>query len=141
MLPLVMLKAVLELSPLNSTTVPPDKTGLAPRELSPTLVPLEIVETVDPPDDESGELPELQTLHAVISRFQMPDPNAVSLKTKVYPFEVPLKLPRAVSASEEIPLNTDVKGVFRIELLAVDKDETPKVVSVPLPNELAANCP
>ena len=86
MLALVTLKAVLELSPLNSTTVPPDKTGLAPREASPTLVPLEIVETVDPPDDESAvlpELPELQTLHAVISRFQMPDPDAVSLKTKV----------------------------------------------------------
>ena len=63
---------MLELSPLNSTTVPPDKTGLAPREASPTLVPLEIVETIDPPDDESGVLPELQTLHAVMSRFQMP---------------------------------------------------------------------
>jgi hypothetical protein len=80
---LVMLKAVFELSPLNSTSVPPDKTGLAPMELSPTLVPLEIVETVDPPDDESEVLPELQTLHAVISRFQIPDPDAVSLKTKV----------------------------------------------------------
>ena len=84
---------MLELSPLNSTTVPPDKTGLAPREASPALVPLEILETVDPLDDESGVLSELQTLHAVISRFQMPDPDAVSLKTKVYPFEVPLKLP------------------------------------------------
>ena len=80
---LVMLKAVFELSPLNSTSVPPDKTGLAPREASPALVPLEIVETVDPPDDESEVLPELQTLHAVISRFQIPDPDAVSLKTKV----------------------------------------------------------
>ncbi len=82
-LALVKLKAVFELSPLNSTSVPPDKTGLAPRELSPTLVPLEIVETVDPPDDESEVLSELQTLHAVISRFQMPDPDVVSLKTKV----------------------------------------------------------
>ncbi len=130
MLPLVMLKAVLELSPLNSTTVPPDKTGLAPREASPTLVPLEIVETVDPPDDESAVLPELQTLHAVISRFQMPDPETVSLKTKVYPFEVPLKLPKAVSRAEEIPLNTDANGVFRIELLVVDRDDTPKTVFV-----------
>ncbi len=125
-----MLKAVLELSPLNSTTVPPDKTGLAPREASPTLVPLEIVETVDPPDDESGVLPELQTLHAVISRFQMPDPDAVSLKTKVYPFEMPLKLPEAVSRAEGIPLNTDANGVFRIELLVVDRDDTPKTVFV-----------
>ena len=81
---------MLELSPLNSTSVPPDNTGFAPIEESPTLVPLEIVETVDPPDDESAVLPELQTLHAVISRFQMPDPDTVSLKTKVYPFEVPL---------------------------------------------------
>jgi hypothetical protein len=32
--------------------VPPDKTGLAPSEASPTLVPLEMVETLDPPDDE-----------------------------------------------------------------------------------------
>jgi len=128
---------VLELSPLNSTSVPPDKTGFAPIEASPTLVPLEIVETVDPLDGESV----LHTLHAVISRFQIPDPDAVSLRTKVYPFEVPLKLPRAVSASEEIPLNTDDNGVFRIELLVVDRDETPKLVIVPLANELAANCP
>ena len=128
---------MLELSPLNSTTVPPDKTGLAPREASPTLVPLEIVET----DDESAVLPELQTLHAVISRFQMPDPDTVSLKTKVYPFEVPLKLPRAVSAFEEIPLNTDVNVVFRIELLVVDRDDTPKVVCVPPVREEASNCP
>ena len=128
---------MLELSPLNSTSVPPDKTGFAPIEASPTLVPLEIVETVDPLDGESV----LHTLHAVISRFQIPDPDAVSLRTKVYPFEVPLKLPRAVSASEEIPLNTDDNGVFRIELLVVDRDETPKLVIVPLANELAANCP
>ena len=141
MLALVTLKAVLELSPLNSTTVPPDKTGLAPREASPALVPLEIVETVDPPDDESRVLPELQTLHAVISRFQMPDPDTVSLKTKVYPFEVPLKLPTAVSAFEEIPLNTDVNVVFRIELLVVDRDDTPKVVCVPPVSDEASNCP
>jgi hypothetical protein len=140
-LALVTLKAVLELSPLNSTTVPPDKTGLVPREARPALVPLEIVETVDPLDDESGVLSELQTLHAVISRFQMPDPDAVSLKTKVYPFEVPLKLPRAVSAFEEIPLNTDVNVVFRIELLVVDSDDTPKVVCVPPVSAEAANCP
>ena len=132
---------MLELSPLNSTTVPPDKSGLAPREASPTLVPLEILETVDPLDDESGVLSELQTLHAVISRFQMPDPDAVSLKTKVYPFEVPVKLPRVVSASEEIPLNTDVNVVFRIELLVVDRDDTPKVVCVPSVSEEASNCP
>ena len=141
MLPLVMLKAVLELSPLNSTTVPPDKTGLAPREVSPVLVPLEIVETVDPPDDESGVLPELQTLHAVIIRFQIPDVGVVCIKTKVYPFEVPLKLPRAVSAFEEIPLNTDVNVMFRIELLVVDRDDTPKVVCVPPFSEEASNCP
>ena len=104
-------------------------------------MPLEIVETVDPPDDESAVLPELQTLHAVISRFQMPDPDTVSLKTKVYPFEVPLKLPTAVSAFEEIPLNTDVNVVFRIKLLVVDRDETPKVVCVPPVREEASNCP
>ena len=128
---------MLELSPLNSTSVPPDKTGLPPIEASPTLVPLEILETVDPLDGESV----LHTLHAVISRFQMPDPDAVSLKTKVYPFEVPLKLPRAVSASEEIPLNTDVNVVFRIELLVVDSDDTPKVVCVPPVRKGDCNCP
>ena len=131
---------MLELSPLNRTTVPPDKTGLAPREASPTLVPLEIVETVDPlvpPDDESA----LHTLHAVIIRFQTRESGDVSLKTKVSPFEVPLKLPRAVSAFEEIPLNTDVNVVFRIELLVVDRDDTPKVVCVPPAREEVSNCP
>ena len=135
------LNAVLELSPLNSTSVPPDKTGFAPIDASPTLVPLEIFETPVPPDDEPDLLPELHTLHAVISKFQMPDPDAVSLKTKGYPFEVPLKLPRAVSAFEEIPLNTDVNVVFRIELLVVDRDDTPKVVCVPPVREEASNCP
>lgn len=130
---------MLELSPLNSTTVPPDKTGLAPSEARPALVPLEIVETVDPPDDESGllsELPELQTLQSVISRFQMLDPGSVSLKTKVYPFKVPLKLP---SASEEIPLNTDIKGVFTIALSFTDKEEIPNVMAPFTPD--AESCP
>ena len=77
------LKAVLELSPLNSTSVPPDKTGLAPRDASPTLVPLETVETLVPPDDEPELLPELHTLHAVMSKFQMPDVGVVCVKTKV----------------------------------------------------------
>ena len=74
---------MLELSPLNRTTVPPDKTGLAPSEASPALVPLEIVETVDPLDDESVVLPEPPALYAVISKFQIPDPVTVSVKTKV----------------------------------------------------------
>ena len=69
MLALATLKAVLELSPLNRTSVPPDKTGLAPSESNPTLVPLEMIE--------------VQMLHAVISKFQMPDSDAVSVKTKV----------------------------------------------------------
>ena len=83
MLPLVTLKAVLELSPLNSTSVPPDKTGFAPSETNPTLVPLEMVETLPPPDDEPESLLEVQMLHDVISKFQMLDSNAVSVKTKV----------------------------------------------------------
>ena len=69
MLALATLKAVLELSPLNRTSVPPDKTGLAPSDATPTLVPLEMIE--------------VQMLHAVISKFQMPDSDAVSVKTKV----------------------------------------------------------
>ena len=83
MLPLVTLNLVLELSPLNSTRVPPDKTGLALSEASPTLVPLETVEMVVLPDDAPELLPELHTLHAVMSKFQMPDPDVVSLKAKV----------------------------------------------------------
>ena len=77
MLPLVTLKAVLELSPLKRTSVPPDKTGLAPIEASPTLVPLEMFETLVPPEDES-EPPALHTLHAVMSKSQMPEPLEVS---------------------------------------------------------------
>ena len=46
-----------------------------------------------------------------------------------------------VSADEGIPLNTDVNEMFRIELLVVDRDDTPKVVVVPPIKELAANCP
>ena len=80
------LKAVLELSPLKRTSVPPDNTGFAPIEASPTLVPLEIVETVDPLDDE----PVLHTLHAVMSKFQTPDVGVVSLKTKEKPSYVSL---------------------------------------------------
>ena len=91
MLAPVTLKAVLELSPLSSTSVPPDKTGLAPREISPTLVPLETVEMVvlpedEPellPEDEPELLPELHTLHAVMSKFQMPDVGVVCVKAKV----------------------------------------------------------
>ena len=129
---LVMAIETLELSPLFSTKVPPARTGLAvaPMLLKPTKVPAVMFEIVAPPDDGSAVLPELQTLHAVISRFQMPDPDTVSLKTKVYPFEVPLKLPKAVSRAEEIPLNTDANGVFRIELLVVVRDDTPKTVFV-----------
>ena len=73
---------MLELSPLNSTSVPPDKTGLAPIEASPTLEPLEMFEILVPPEDEPEPLA-LHTLHAVMSKFQMPDPDEVSLKTKV----------------------------------------------------------
>ena len=132
MLALVTLKAVLELSPLNSTTVPPDKTGFAPSEVSPTLVPLEMVETLVPLDDESV----MHTLHAVMSKFQIPDPDAVSLKTKVYPFEVPLVLS---SKDEATPLSTEPSVVFKIELLVVESEEIPKVV-VPKPL-VTANCP
>ena len=83
MLAPVTLKAVLELSPLSRTSVPPDKTGLVPREISPTLVPLETVEMVVLPEDEPELLPELHTLHAVMSKFQMPDVGVVCVKTKV----------------------------------------------------------
>ena len=69
MLPLVTLKAVLELSPLNSVSVPPDKTGLAPSEASPTLAPLEMVEIVIAPGDEPESL-EAHTLQAVIVKLQ-----------------------------------------------------------------------
>ncbi len=65
MLALVTLNAVLELSPLNSTSVPPDKTGFEPIDASPTLVPLEIFETLAPP-----EPPEVQSLQAVIVKLQ-----------------------------------------------------------------------
>ena len=67
----------------------------------------------------------LQTLHAVISRFQMRDPDAVSLKIKVYPFEVPLVFRRF---DEATPLNTEVNCVFKIEVFVVDKEEIPNVV-------------
>ena len=83
MLPLVTLKAALELSPLDSTSVPPDKAGLVPMEPKPTLVPLEIVEMVVLPEDEPELLTELHTLHAVMSKFQMPDVGVVCVKTKV----------------------------------------------------------
>ena len=69
MLALVTLNAVLELSPLNSTSVPPDKTGLVLIEASPTLVPLEMFEILVPPDDESEPL-ETQSLQAVIVKLQ-----------------------------------------------------------------------
>ena len=91
MLPLVMLKAALELSPLDSTSVPPDKTELVPTEPKPTLVPLEIVETLVPletvemvvlPEDEPELLPALPATYAVMSKFQMPDPDVVSLRAK-----------------------------------------------------------
>jgi hypothetical protein len=67
---LVTLKAVLELSPFNSSSVPPDKTGLGPTKARGTVIPLEIFET-------------RQTLHAVMSRFQIPVEGPVCVKTKV----------------------------------------------------------
>ncbi len=76
------LKAVLELSPLNSTSVPPDKTGLAPSEASPTLVPLETVEMVMLPDDEPEPLPEPPVPGSVMSKFQMPDVGVVCVNAK-----------------------------------------------------------
>ncbi len=82
MLPLARVKAVLELSPFNKTSVPPDKIGLVPIDASPTLVPLEMFETLAPPDDDP-EPPELHTPHAVMSKFQMPDVGVVCVKTKV----------------------------------------------------------
>lgn len=90
MLPPVTLKAALELSPLSRTSVPPDKTGLAPTELKPTLVPLEIVETLVLPEDEPELLEddpepplELQTLQAEMSKFQISDVGVVCVNTKV----------------------------------------------------------
>jgi hypothetical protein len=62
--------------------VPPDKTGLPPIEASPTLVPLAIFETLVPPEDEPESFA-LHTLHAVMSKFQMPDVGVVCVKTKV----------------------------------------------------------
>ena len=82
MLAPVTLKAVLELSPLNSTRVPPDKIGLAPREVSPTLVPLETVEMVVLPDDEPELLPAPPVPGSVMSKFQIPEPDVVSLRAK-----------------------------------------------------------
>ena len=73
------LKAVLELSPLNNTSVPPDKTGLAPIEASPALVPLETVDTLVLPEDE----PELLLAIAEISKFQIPVEDPVCVKTNV----------------------------------------------------------
>ena len=83
MLAPVTLKAVLELSPLKSTSVPPDKTGLAPREISPTLVPLETVEMVVLPEDEPELMPALPAAYAVMSKFQMPDVGVVCVRAKV----------------------------------------------------------
>ena len=82
MLAPVTLKAVLELSPLSSTSVPPDKTGLAPREISPTLVPLETVEMVVLPDDEPELLPVPPMPGSVMSKFQIPDVDVVCVKAK-----------------------------------------------------------
>ena len=45
-----------------------------------------------------------------------------------------------VSLAEATPLNTELKGMFRIELSVVDREEMPKVV-LPLFNELAASLP
>ena len=51
---------------------------------------------------------------------------------------MPLVLSRFTAA---IPLKTESSVVLRIELPAVDRDDTPKVVVVPLANKLASNCP
>ena len=82
MLAAATLKAVLELSPLNNTSVPPDKTGLAPIEASPTLVPLETVDTFVLPEDEPELLPEPSVLGSVMSKFQMPDVGVVCVNAK-----------------------------------------------------------
>ena len=65
-LALVTLKAVLELSPFNSSSVPPDKTGLGPIEASPTLVPLEIFDT-----------------YVAMNKFQIPDVGVVCVNSNV----------------------------------------------------------
>ena len=80
---LATLNTALELSPPNNTKVPPDNVGLALREASPALVPVEMFEILVLSDDEFELLPELQTLHAVISRFHVPDPDDVSVKANV----------------------------------------------------------
>ena len=79
---LVMAIDTLELSPLFSTKVPPARTGFAvtPKALNPTEVPEVTSEIVVPPPPL---LPLVQMLQAVMVKFQMPDPDAVSLKTKV----------------------------------------------------------
>ena len=82
MLAPVTLKAVLELSPLSSTSVPPDKTGLVPKEISPTLVPLETVEMVVLPEDEPELLPAPPRLGSVMSKSQMPDVDVVCVNAK-----------------------------------------------------------
>ena len=76
------LNAVLELSPLSNTSVPPDKTGLVPKEISPTLVPLETVEMVVLPEDEPELLPALPMPGSVMSKFQMPDVDVVCVNAK-----------------------------------------------------------
>ena len=73
---------MLELSPLSRTSVPPDKTGLAPREISPTLVPLETVEMVVLPEDEPELLPAPPMPGSVMSKFQMPDVEVVCVNAK-----------------------------------------------------------
>ena len=80
---LVMAIETLELSPLFSTKVPPARTGFAvtPMLLKPTKVPAVMFEIVVPPPPLP--LPLLQMLQAVMVKFQVPDPEFVSVKTKV----------------------------------------------------------
>ena len=125
MLAAATLKAMLELSPFSRTSVPPDKTGLAPTETNPTLVPVEIEETLVLPDEDPEPPP---ALNAVISKFQVFDPVLVSVKAKVYPFEVPLV---TSNCDEATPLSTEPNVVFKIELLVEEEAEIPKVVEPP----------
>lgn len=71
---------MLERSPLNRTSVPPDRIELVPSEARPTLIPLEIFEILTPPNDDLVLGP---PLYPVISKFQIIEPGAVSVRTNV----------------------------------------------------------
>ena len=136
---LVTESGIVESSPLLNTKAPPAKTGLTvtPRSGTPTRSPVIMSVRLLPPLPPLLPPPLLvQTLHAVISKFQILDAELVCVKVKVYPFEVPLVF---VRLPEGTPLNTDLSSVFRMELFVVDREEMPKMV-LPV-TEVTANWP